>query len=505
GWIATDDSGIVFFTEDGGSTWTKQYVGKNIQLRTISFTDANHGWICGDTGVVVHTTNGGISWQIQNTGTTTYLWCIDFVDSLHGFVAGGRYTDYSTVFLKTSNGGNSWNTQTPSWESLFYTSFINADTGWVVGRGGTILKTTNGGANWIDQSYQGLWMTDVYAMSKDTVYVFNPGINNNLLVSTNGGNDWLARKITINPPINTFNQSLTVVDVPNDNGKQVFIKWALHSSLVNSGITNFSIYRYDNVNGECGWTYLKDVSASNDTIYQTIVPTLFDSTITQGLIYSKFMVLGRTAVVSIYDTIGIDSGYSVDNLPPLAPTSGSVMRLQNGNIIVQWHAVPNSYGDFKEYVLYRSTQQNFALSLETRVASIQDTTYTDINTGGAKYYYKVTAKDYSGNESPELNIGTITGVEQETSQLPHAYSLEQNYPNPFNPSTQIQFSIKQTGSVLLKVYNLMGQEVETLVSQTMEPGTYTVQFNASSLASGMYFYRLQSGTYVATKKMLMIK
>ena len=90
-------------------------------------------------------------------------------------------------------------------------------------------------------------------------------------------------------------------------------------------------------------------------------------------------------------------------------------------------------------------------------------------------------------------------------ELANSFELSQNYPNPFNPSTLIKFSIPQSNKVTLKVYNLLGQEVGTLVNQEMQAGSYEVKFNASQLASGIYFYTINSGNFTATKKMMLLK
>jgi hypothetical protein len=83
--------------------------------------------------------------------------------------------------------------------------------------------------------------------------------------------------------------------------------------------------------------------------------------------------------------------------------------------------------------------------------------------------------------------------------------LAQNYPNPFNPTTNISFSIQQSGLVTLKVFNILGQEVAILVNQNMQPGKYSVDFNASELSSGVFVYQLTAGTYTSTKKMMLLK
>ena len=89
--------------------------------------------------------------------------------------------------------------------------------------------------------------------------------------------------------------------------------------------------------------------------------------------------------------------------------------------------------------------------------------------------------------------------------LPVETNLYQNYPNPFNPSTKISYSIKEEGLVTLKVYDVLGKEVATLVNENKSTGNYEAEFNASQLSSGMYIYKLQAGSFTAVKKMLLTK
>jgi hypothetical protein len=99
---------------------------------------------------------------------------------------------------------------------------------------------------------------------------------------------------------------------------------------------------------------------------------------------------------------------------------------------------------------------------------------------------------------------TVTSI-TERGEVPKEYSLQQNYPNPFNPSTTIGFELPHASRVSLKVYNLLGQEVMNLVDDEIQAGAYEVQFNAASLSSGMYIYRLRAGDYAATKRMILMK
>jgi hypothetical protein len=98
----------------------------------------------------------------------------------------------------------------------------------------------------------------------------------------------------------------------------------------------------------------------------------------------------------------------------------------------------------------------------------------------------------------------ITDAEGEAPKL-YTFSLNQNYPNPFNPTTTIKYSIPEMSKVSLTLFNLLGEEVATLVNEEKVAGYYTVEFNASSLSSGVYFYRLQAGSFTETKKMVLMK
>jgi hypothetical protein len=100
---------------------------------------------------------------------------------------------------------------------------------------------------------------------------------------------------------------------------------------------------------------------------------------------------------------------------------------------------------------------------------------------------------------------TVTNVDKENETIPNVFQLEQNYPNPFNPSTIIKFGIPERSNVVLKIYDLLGSEVQTLVNNELEPGWYSRYFNASGYSSGIYIYRLQAGTYINTMKMILVK
>ena len=126
-------------------------------------------------------------------------------------------------------------------------------------------------------------------------------------------------------------------------------------------------------------------------------------------------------------------------------------------------------------------------------------TFTDRNIlSQTAYSYRLKQMDFNGSYS-------YSKVVQVSTNLISTFELKQNYPNPFNPSTQISFSLAQNGFVRLVVYNLLGQEVETLINRNMEAGSHSISFDASGLQSGVYIYKLTSSGFTLTKKMILLR
>ena len=122
--------------------------------------------------------------------------------------------------------------------------------------------------------------------------------------------------------------------------------------------------------------------------------------------------------------------------------------------------------------------------------------------------YALFLSDFAGDEIGDywfrFQKNLITRVNNNQS-IPFGFSLGQNYPNPFNPNTKIKYSVPQSSNVVIKIFDVLGNEIETLVNEEKPVGRYEVIFNAARLPSGVYFYRLKAGKFVETKKMVLMK
>lgn len=113
--------------------------------------------------------------------------------------------------------------------------------------------------------------------------------------------------------------------------------------------------------------------------------------------------------------------------------------------------------------------------------------------------------DYYGTAGFWYGLSGTTDVEENNEFFPSEFLLLQNYPNPFNPATIISYQLPVDGNIILKVYDLIGNEVATLVNEEQSAGRYEITFNASNLSSGVYFYRIQAGSFNQVKKMILLR
>jgi hypothetical protein len=329
---------------------------------------------------------------------------------------------------------------------------------------------------------------------------------------------------------------LSIMDVPADQGKQVRMTWerfggdgigenpiqfyALWRRVDDPVAQNVKIRSLAEVNSDLLksgtvvnveeelWDFVGTVPAMANLQYTTVAPTLYDST-AAGMHYSVFMVSGHTAISTIYVTSAPDSGYSVDNLAPMAPMNLAGNIVSGNEVALTWDEPVDE--DFSYFAVYRGDTPGFPAT--NPIATVTTNSYNDVNVvSGATYYYKLTATDFAGNFSDPSNEVSVlvTSVDGEFTGVPKDFVLRQNYPNPFNPSTTIHYGLPRQADVQIVVYDILGKQVRTLVSGQMSPGYHTVKWdgrdqNGNTVGGGIYIYQLKGESVDISNKMLLVK
>jgi hypothetical protein len=186
---------------------------------------------------------------------------------------------------------------------------------------------------------------------------------------------------------------------------------------------------------------------------------------------------------------------------PVEMTSFTANVSNEGYVILNWSTATETNNQMFEIERKVETGEYFTVGFVNGAGTTtepQNYSYIDQTVENGDYFYRLKQVDFNGTYeySDEVEIDVIG---------PLSFVLEQNYPNPFNPSTNIKYSVPETGNVKLSVYNTVGEEVALLVDGFSESGFFEVSFNASNLPSGVYMYKLQSANSVQTKKMMLLK
>jgi len=311
----------------------------------------------------------------------------------------------------------------------------------------------------------------------------------------------------------------SIKDVRNDQGKQILISWKPHQNDTEGArenvITKYAIWRKDDPDlplvwkvadvPKGDWHFVKEVPALQMHSYNIVAPTLADSTVNNGMYYSTFFISAHTGDPKVHFESTPDSGYSVDNLSPSAVEKVSTVYKESG-VIISWEK--SAAPDLSHYEIFKGINQNFSPDKSNLVGKTLETFYFDNNLEAGIKFYKVVAYDFSGNYS----ISNASDIVTRVYETPLEFSVKVPYPNPFNPITTIEYGIPDgiSGYVTLKVYDLRGALVTTLVNQAGSPGMYSVVWDGTDISgnkvsSGVYVYTLQAGEFTRSNKMMLMR
>jgi len=391
---------------------------------------------------------------------------------------------------KSTDGGNNWISLDDSLGngnvSLFSVDKYNTNIIWIIkgyssyGSSGILYKSIDGGGNWeyaqnITQNV--IQWFGVSPFNKNEMYFIDQsyapgGILNSLFKSTNNGNTW---EVIGNFPSSSHGSALIF-------GFDLIDSMKLYVTVD----TQFEQYLYKSTNKGDSWIYISEPPAIEREI-------LTDPTISNRLfIFPGYHLTedgGYTWTVADSGLPDVNSYlsfyYDPRNNTIFYNLRKDGLYLSNNNPI-HWQLVEGS--DSLPLNLGGQGFQYYDIGMLRNV--FIDTLENKIYVGTAKGIYK-------------KNL--VTEVEEIASGQPSDFILNQNFPNPFNPATQINYTIKSAGLVTLKVYDMLGTEVTTLVNESKDPGRYSIEFNASSLSSGVYIYKLSINEFASSRKFILLK
>jgi hypothetical protein len=194
---------------------------------------------------------------------------------------------------------------------------------------------------------------------------------------------------------------------------------------------------------------------------------------------------------------------------PIQLAAFTAQRVANARVQLNWRTISetNNFGFFVQRKLDNDDfveLSNIFIAGHGTTLEPQHYSFIDSTSPNAVLSYRLRQVDLDGSShfTDPVSVSVTTSATENRASV---FSLEQNYPNPFNPTTQIGFGVRGSGFVSLKVFDVLGNEVATLVDGFLSAGNYSRTFDASQLASGVYFYRLSAGSFVATKKLVIMR
>lgn len=500
GW-AVGDGGNIFTSIDNGDSWKRQLSGSGCcnadDINSIYFINQNIGWAVGKRNdwisgqsLILKTTNSGKSWITQFNDYSEAFNSIYFIDEFRGWAAGNNllttsnsgstwmqisdsYDEIKSInFLdehigfiicsgsesgiyKTIDGGHTWiNKNINDGNSIF---FLNTALGWAAGANGLILKSTDGGETWLTKN-----SGTSYELNQIIFYDTNIGIcigeNGLILVSTDGGESWgIKSSGTAEELKSVCFTSLNSIWIAGSQGVILTSTNQGSTWVINTSFTRNTINTIYFINQYTGW-----VGGINGTIFK-----YSEYPLPVELVSFTATINGNTVCLN-WDTVTETNnhGFYIERLIPNNNSSWETVTFVAGN---GTSTVPNKYS------------------------------FSDHISASGNISFRLKQVDYNG----QFTYSHIVEVELTVSE----FALYQNYPNPFNPSTDISYKLPDASNVTLKIFNSLGQEIETLVDEYQEAGIYNLQFtiNNLQLSSGIYFYQLKAGNFITKKKMCYLK
>jgi photosystem II stability/assembly factor-like uncharacterized protein len=493
--FASSNTGV-YRSDDFGFKWVPAYKGlSNTGIKYLSAgkTDLFAGSI--DGGVL--STNNGAEWISVNSGLylPIALNCLAAIGSnlFSGFVNAG-------IFRSTDNG-TTWNTAN--------TGIMETSVSALAGLGSTVFlgtlfnlySSTDEGLNWLSTNpFYGLNPNSFMVIDK----YFFVSIGYGIYYSTNGGSSWT---IPANKGLSLLN-TICISGSSNESG-------GINLYAGTMGVTPLNNYPHGGIFISTDYGLSWNLAGLKDTAISAItcIGTNIYAATNHGTIYYSDGKTKKWEVI-LQVPYYISSFTTRGNEFFIGTEGGGIFRSTDGG--EQWTHFNNGLSNSAQVVsCFLVRGKNIFIGTEVgvyllnNVSSCWESINSNFNGISGNIVYALAASDsnlyaglYNGvwrRPFSEIITDSMPGI------VPYKYSLSQNYPNPFNLSTTINYSLPMRSNVIIKVYDILGREIKTLVDGDQDVGDHKVVFNSSALPSGIYIYKLKTGNFVLSKKILLVK
>ncbi|QQS35016.1 MAG: T9SS type A sorting domain-containing protein [Ignavibacteriales bacterium] len=498
----------VFKITDLGNSWEKVAIGPTHNLESIINVLGGKpfavGWKENPQTMQIESAVIGYHplWRVKSIYENKKLKCISAKNNTEIFIGGYDYSNGGkSLIYKCDNQGNNLEEKYSSIGSIINDiSFVDANNGIAVGGQGTIVRTTDGGNSWAEHS--SIINEELNTIKFGTQLGFIGGANGLLLRSTDSGNNWVQIPLNINKEIKSILfYSLTTIWLVGKDGlimrsEDAGISWSQvnasseydFNSIVMMSPIHIGIYgrkKIDNSplimethDGGNSWVFIgTPVQLESINFVYPNGSNAWAAGDKGTILYSShwFTPVEMSSFIAVYSNGSVQLNWST-----ASELNNQGFEIERSTNKTDWIKI-----GFKEGQGTTTEQQNYSYTDDVNGINI------------SKLYYRLKQMDYDGSYE-------FTDI-VEVTVAPLKFSLSQNYPNPFNPSTNISWQSPVGSHQTLKVYDVLGREVATLVNEYRDAGSYEVEFDASQLASGVYYYQLRTEKFSETKKMMVVK
>jgi photosystem II stability/assembly factor-like uncharacterized protein len=533
---------ICIRSTDKGKTWSTLSIPQNLYIKNFAFAPKGH--IVAE--FASNNFNDSVGFLISNDNGSTFIQR-NVGLSINNNIIFDRicncfFTISGSNFIRSNDFGYSWSIVSNIESGIVGSTLIaeNQMGEIFIGTGTGLIRTSNYGASWIrsdsslmvtsvnhltlfpyNKIYVGTDRNGVFKLADDKVswqkedsaYAgsFLISQNGNYLVSdgrihisSNGGNNWSTIK-------NNYSSTSELTIASNGyifcGGGYAYGVHAASGSYIDCSTDNGNT-----------WSTVYVKNSGNGGGINTLTATLHDIIIASGNNEGVIMStdLGKSWNSSIN---GLPSNIDCsvirarsDGLVLLGSSSYGMFRSTDEGL--SWNSINNGLSSLNvTSIAFNNADKIFAGTAGGVFESsnngdswlplnsgLTDLSVTSLLCDSLGYLYAAT-----NSSGVFRSIGVTTNVEQVQNIIPRTYSLFQNYPNPFNSSTSISYALPKASHVIIKVYDILGREIATLVNEEKNAGSYNAEFNASNLASGIYLYRMQAGNFAETRKLILMK